>query len=104
MPKYLLAYHGGAQPETEEEGAKVMAAWMSWMGGLGEALVDGGNAIGTSKTLDSSGTVTDGGGANPVSGYSLLAAADFDAAIGLVKDCPIFDAGGTIEVAETLEM
>jgi hypothetical protein len=103
MPKYLLAYHGGAMPETEEEGAKVMAAWQAWMGGLGEALLDPGNATGMAKTVTSSG-VTEGGGANPVSGYSLLNAADIDAAAAMAKDCPILDGGGTVEVAETLEM
>ena len=103
MPKYLLAFHGGAMPETEEEGAKVMAAWQAWMGGLGEALVDPGNATGTAKTVTKAG-VTEGGGANPVSGYSILNAADIDAAVSLTKDCPIFDAGGTVEVAETLDM
>ena len=33
MAKYALVYHGGERPETEEEGAKVMAAWGVWMGG-----------------------------------------------------------------------
>jgi len=27
MAKYLLSYHGGGMPESEEEGAKIMAAW-----------------------------------------------------------------------------
>jgi hypothetical protein len=31
MPKYLLAFHGGRMPETNEEGARVMAAWASWL-------------------------------------------------------------------------
>ena len=34
MSKYLYVYHGGSMPETEEEGAKVMAAWGAWMEGL----------------------------------------------------------------------
>ena len=28
MAKYLFIYHGGSQPETEEAGKEVMAAWM----------------------------------------------------------------------------
>ena len=35
MPNYLLAYHGGGMPETEEEGARVKAAWGQWMGKVG---------------------------------------------------------------------
>ena len=104
MAKYVLAYHGGAAPESEEEGKKVMEAWMGWMGSLGDALIDGGNATGAAKTVVAGGTVEDGGGPNPISGYSLLEAADLDAAVALVKDCPIFDAGGSVEVAETIDM
>ncbi len=67
MTKYVLAYHGGAIPETEEESAAVMAAWGEWMGGLGAALVDGGNPIGEARTITSSGT-TDDAGSDPLSG------------------------------------
>ncbi len=104
MPKYVLAYHGGATPETEPEVAKVMAAWEAWMGSLGEALVDPGNPIGQTKTLSADGSVTVGGGADPLSGYSLLNASDIDEAVSLAKGCPIFESGGSIEVAEAIEM
>ena len=88
---------------TEEEVGAVMGKWMSWMGGLGDALTDQGNAIGMSKTVTSGG-VEDGGGANPATGYGILTATDIDAATALVKDCPIFESGGTIEVGEAIEM
>lgn len=104
MPKYVLAYHGGATPETEDDVQKVMAAWEAWMGSLGEALVDPGNPIGQTKTVTADGAVTLGGGANPLSGYSLLNASDIDEAVSLAKGCPIFESGGSIEVAETIEM
>jgi len=105
MPKYVLAYHGGATPDdvSEEEMGKIMGAWQAWMEGLGSDLTDMGNAVMVSKTVTASG-VEDGGGANPISGYSLLNAADFDAATAAVKDCPIFESGGTIEVGEAIEM
>jgi len=104
MPKYVLAYHGGSMPESEAEQAAVMAAWGAWFGSLGDAVVDGGYPTGPSKTLASDGSTSDGGGPNPVSGYSLINATDLDAAVSLVKGCPILAAGGTIEVAETIEM
>ena len=103
MPKFIFAYHGGKKPETPEEGQKVMAAWMAWMGGLGDALVDGGNPAGMSKTVSSSG-VADDGGSNPISGYSLVNATDIDAAVAMAKGCPILDDGGSVEVAEAMEM
>ena len=104
MPKYVLAYHGGGMPESEADQAAVMAAWGAWFGVLGDAVIDGGNPIGASKTLASDGSASDGGGANPISGYSLINAADLDSAVSLAKGCPILAAGGTIEVAETIDM
>ena len=74
MTKYLLGYHGGGMPETPEEGDKVMKAWNSWMGTLGKSLLDGGNPAGAAKTVAPNGRVTDGGGANPVTGYSIIEA------------------------------
>jgi hypothetical protein len=104
MAKYALIYHGGSSPETEEEGAAVMAAWGAWMQGLGSALVDQGNPFGSATTINSDGSTTDGGGANPASGYSLVDADSLEAAVVLAKDCPIFAGGGSVEVAETLDM
>ena len=104
MAKYALVYHGGERPETEEEGAKVMAAWGVWMEGLGSALTDPGNAFGTSTTVQSDGSTTSGGGANPATGYSLLEADSLDAAAKMAAGCPILDAGGSVEVAETIDM
>ncbi|MDU8929475.1 hypothetical protein RXV86_18965 [Alisedimentitalea sp. MJ-SS2] len=104
MPKFMFIYHGGGRPETEEEGKRVMAAWMSWLEGIGGDLVDGGNPAGMSKTVTASG-VEDNGGANPVSGYTLVNAADIDAACAIAQGCPILENGaGTVEVAEAMEM
>jgi hypothetical protein len=104
MEIYLLAFQGGGMPETEEEQAKVMASWGEWYEKLGAAVKDGGNPIRQAKTIATDGAVSDGGGANPVSGYTLLNAADIDAAIEMAKSCPILESGGSIEVAEALLM
>ena len=48
--------------------------------------------------------VSDGGGANPSTGYSILEAKNLDEAVRLSKDCPIFKSGGSIEVAELMPM
>lgn len=104
MAKYALIFHGGGVPETEEEGAAVMAAWGAWMGSLGAALTDPGNAFGGSTTIASDGSTSAGGGANPATGYSLVEADSLDAAVGLASGCPILAAGGSVEVAETIDM
>ena len=101
MATYLLAYHGGGMPETEEEQAQVMAAWGQWFGAVGAGMVDGGNPVGATRTIAPNGSVSDGGGANPVSGYSIIKADSMDAAVELAKSCPLLRSGGSIEVCET---
>jgi hypothetical protein len=101
MAKYLLVYHGGSMAEGEEAQAKVMAAWGAWFQNLGPALADGGNPTSQAKTVASNGSVSDGGGANPATGYSLIEADNIDAAVALAKGCPVLESGGNIEVAET---
>ena len=104
MAKFIYVYHGGAAPSSPEEGQKVMQAWMAWFGSMGDAVIDGGNPLGMSKTVGKKG-VTEDGGANPASGYSLIKAKDMDAAVKMAKGCPMVANGsGSVEVAECLAM
>ena len=104
MPNYLLSYHGGSMPETEEAGAAVMAAWGAWMVAVGDAMVDPGNPVGHTVTVGSDSSTSAGGGANPVTGYSIIKADNLDAALALVAGCPILSSyGGSVEVGETFD-
>lgn len=104
MAQFIFAYHGGKKPDTPEEGAKVMDAWKSWMGSMGDALIVPGAPVGMSKTVSADG-ITDDGGSNPLSGYTVVEAADIAAASELAKGCPmVAEASGSVEVAEILEM
>ncbi len=105
MANYLLAYHGGGgMADTEEERGRIMAAWGQWFQELGSALVDGGNPVGRSVTVDAGGSVVEGGGPNPVSGYSVVQSDSLDAATAMARGCPVLLGGGTIEVAETFSV
>ena len=102
MANYLLAYHGGGMPQDPAQQQKVMAAWGEWMGKVGADLVDGGNPVAQARMIAANGTVSSGGGANPVSGYSIVKADSLDKAVALAKGCPILgEGGGSIEVCET---
>ncbi len=104
MPKFIFAYHGGGMPETPEEGEKVMAQWNAWYGQMGDKLVDGGAPVGMSSTVSKSGVKGDGG-ANPLSGYTVVEAADQAAACEMAKGCPMVqDGSGSVEVAPIMEM
>ena len=100
MAKYLLVYHGGGEGGPDEE---QMAAWGAWFGELGASVVDGGAPISHAQTLTTHGA-TEGGGANPASGYSIIEAADMADALAKAKGCPVLASGGSIEVAETIDL
>lgn len=100
MSQYLLAFRGG-MPKSPEEGAKMMEAWNTWMGGLGDALVDPGAGLGKSRFLTGPGKEESAG--DPLSGYTVVEATDIEAALEIAGRNPIFSLGGTIEVAEQLK-
>jgi hypothetical protein len=104
MAKYLLVYHGGGHPASEAEVKQVMDAWGKWFGSLGAAVIDGGNPVGQSSTVKSDGSLVSGGGANPASGYSLIEASSLEDAHQKAKGCPLLKAGGTIEIAQAMDM
>lgn len=104
MPKYVLAYHGGGDmPETAEEQEQELADWLAWFGELGDAVIDIGNPISGSVTVGPDRNVSEGG-ANQLSGYSLIKADHLDAAVEMAQGCPVLSNGGSVEVAETIAM
>ena len=103
MAKFVLVYHGGSKPETEAAIAETMAKWKAWFEEIGADVVDPGNPVGLSKTVYSD-RVEDNGGSNPTSGYSLINAKDMDEAVAKAKGCPLLESGGSIEIAEAIEM
>lgn len=103
MQKFILAYHGGKTSMTSEEGQQHMQRWMAWMDGLGDAVVDRGLPVGPSVTVSSDGVLEDGG-ANPLSGITIIQAESQEAAIAMTQKSPHLDIGGTIELAPAMEM
>jgi hypothetical protein len=104
MPDFIFAYHGGKTPTSPEEAARVMDEWTTWFEGLGKAVVIPGNPVGKSSTVFQE-KVEDNGGANPLSGYTVVTANSLPLAIEMAKGCPMVkDGSGSVEVAEILEM
>jgi hypothetical protein len=99
MANYLITYHGGSMPETKEAQDEAMAAWTTWFGTLGDALVDGGNPISKSKAISPDGSVMDATSAP--TGYSIIKADNLDAAVELSKGCPVLHGGAAVVVSET---
>jgi len=104
MAKFLFVYHGGKPPATPADVKKVMDAWGAWFGSMGASVIDGGNPVGKSYTVKSDGSLSEDGGANPASGYSLIEAPNLSEAHKKAKGCPIVSNGGSIEVAQAMDM
>jgi len=102
MSNYAFAYYGEPKFESPEEGAKYHAKWKAWVGGLGDALVNPGTPLGKPKIV-SSGGVSDDGGSNRLTGFSIVKAYSMDAALDMAKGCPHLE-HGTVDVAEVMEM
>jgi hypothetical protein len=105
MAQFLFVYHGGStMPTDPAEIEQIMAAWGAWFGELGDAVVNPGNPVGASQTVDADG-VTGNGGSNPASGFSITKADDLDAALAAAANCPMISVGkGSVEVAPIVEL
>ncbi len=102
MANYLFAYSGGsgvAADETERNAQ--YAKWGQWFERLGSAVVDGGAATGTAKTVGPGASVSDGG-SRGLSGYSIVSADSLDVALELAKGCPVLEIGGAVDVYEAI--
>src|SRR5436190_8226837 len=102
MSNYVLAYYGEPKFGSPEERAKYQAKWRAWVGGLGDSLVNPGYPMGMPKKVSSRG-VSDNGGSNRLSGFSVVKADSMDAALDMAKKCPHLE-HGTIDVAEAMDM
>ena len=102
MANFVLLYSGGSMAESEAEQAAVMQAWGAWFGGLGSAVVDGGNPFTPkAKRIARDGTVGDGPVGTMASGYSILTADSLGAAVEMARSCPVLQGGAQISVYET---
>jgi hypothetical protein len=104
MTNYVFMYSGGHGVSADEaERDAQYAKWGQWFRELGAAIVDGGAATGTAKTVGPGGSVSDGG-SRGVTGYSIVSADSLDSAVELAKGCPVLEIGGAVDVYEAINM
>ena len=104
MANYVFAYSGGKGVAVDEaERNAQMVRWGHWFAELGSAVVDGGAAMGTAKTVGPGGSVSDGG-SRGVTGYSIVSADNLDSAVELAKGCPVLEIGGAVDVYEAIAL
>ena len=103
--KYLLTYHGGGEmPTVQSEIDAIMKAWGDWFQGMGAA-GEGPPATRSANPQPSRRTgIENNGGPNPVSGYSIIEAANQDEANKHAQGCPMLAHDGSVEVTEIIEL
>lgn len=90
MSNYVFSFRAahGQTPDAEQE-----AAWSKWLGEIGPQIVDAGNRIVRATAVGETGSTV-------LSGYIVVGADTFDAALDVAKGCPGLAHGGAIEVGE----
>jgi hypothetical protein len=102
MARFVLMFHGGETPE--EASSEVMERWMAWFSELGAAVVDMGAPFGATATIASNGTPSEGAGADPATGYTIVEAANLHDAVVMAKGCPGLNGGGSVRLYEAMQM
>lgn len=111
MSDFAFLYRGRNTNASPEQMQKTIEKWSAWFKQLGEQghLKDIGQPLepGGSVVRSQQKTVTDGPFAEAkdvVGGFSLITARDLQHAVELSKNCPILDAGGSVEVRPVQKM
>ena len=98
MANYVFTYRAPKSSASSAPSEDAMAAWTAWFDGISDSVVDRGAPVFDRSTLGSAPTDT------VLGGYSLVKAADLEAAVALAKGCPILERGGAVEVGAITEM
>lgn len=93
MSNYVLSFRGKSDqaPDPGQE-----AAWGQWFGEIGASIVDFGHRVGRATALGETAPST------VLTGYVLIKAESYDAAVAVAKGCPGLAHGGGVEVAATI--
>ncbi|MFT4578532.1 MAG: hypothetical protein ACI9UO_001354 [Nitrospinales bacterium] len=103
MANFMIAYYGGNQSSSKEEGMAQMDKWKAWVEGLGDKVVNPGTPLIGTKTITSS-DVQDEKDPNAMKGFAVVKADSMEVAIEIAKSDPFLANGGTIRVSQMMEM
>jgi hypothetical protein len=97
MDRYLIVFRG-APGGTPGAADREPGSWNTWFDALGANLVDRGAWAAAAVEVPSR-LLGPKESTSSLHGYAVIAARDFDAAVELAERCPIFDEGGSVEIA-----
>lgn len=97
MDRFLLVYRGAPDGSAESR-QHDLQRWASWFDNLGDRLLDRGGLSHASVDIDTR-LAGPKSSSSSLTGYSVVAATDFNEAVALAEQCPIFDEHGSLEIA-----
>ncbi|WP_395408397.1 hypothetical protein ACHMW6_17795 [Pseudoduganella sp. UC29_106] len=97
MDRFLLVYRGAPDGSTQSV-QHDLRRWDGWFDSLGDRILDRGSLSHASVDIDTR-LAGPKASSSSLSGYSVLAASDFNEAVALAQQCPIFDEHGSLEIA-----
>jgi hypothetical protein len=98
MSSYVLSFRGRYDRAAD---AGQEAEWGRWFGEIGGSVTDFGHRVGRATTLGATGAADS---QDVLTGYVVITADDFDAAVAVAKGCPGLKHGGGVEVGEAVEV
>jgi len=103
MSRYLITYLGGNQPSTQEEGQHHFAKYKEWLRSIGDDVISPANPLKHIHTISPEGAVSESSRTS-MSGFTIIEAESMFTALDIAKACPFLDIGGSLEVAELVQM
>ena len=97
MDRFLLVYRGAPDGSAESR-QHDLQRWASWFDSLGDRVLDRGSLSHASVDIDTR-LAGPKSSSSSLTGYSVVAATDFNEAVALAQQCPIFDEHGSLEIA-----
>jgi hypothetical protein len=113
MNEFTLIFRNEQNPDVQfspEQMQNILKQWRDWMGGMAaqNKLANPGNRLGfEGAVVRKNNMVTDGPYAEikeMISGYIVVKTETLEEAIELAKACPVFNAGGSVEVRAIIPM
>jgi len=102
MAEYLIAYVGEKQM-SKEEAARQMERWKTWIGSLGDAVVNLGTPLARNKVVSEDGSIEDAGELDRITGFSIVKAEGLDAALNIARQCPYVGVMGRVQIAQVVK-
>jgi hypothetical protein len=99
MAKFLITYYAGDMPSDPDSIASARRAFIQWAEQAGPALAEVGSPVRSAMTIGAD-AAPDAADRQPMMGWSVIEAADRNAAIRLMREHPFISRGGMLQISE----